>query len=664
MDVLVYPSTHPQAASVSQSVASLLTPNYLPQVLSPNALAAADHPWHSACALLILLSSPEDPAAVRKYLNFGGKILALGVSAKKTNSLFSLSDSLSPLGLGIARDTSVLRLNDGNVPISLSFPSEKHISATVVDNRTEHAVLRSPSAILDFQTAESRVLGRYADRTLAGVLSQNALIALWSCAPPLSEFLLAPTLAALGLQFDSPTSTDGHHHNSPILPQLLLAHPDNWGIQKLVVRSLFSTQDLQKAFSSPSFENVGHPEATQVEATSVPEGAIFYDENDNFRFHLTPKFLSSAIERPASMVDHPLSTFIESETELDDDTGKTKHIVLPVQPFTVEQEKLYTPLFSPSVFFRALDELRKHNNSNIQRDIHAPWRMGDALLYGEVVTSTQTMFDKNPKFLRALPSPLLSFATKQVAGRGRGANAWLSPAGCMQMTLKLRVAVKTPSSSTNPVPSIRTSDLVFIQYLFAIAVVEACYMLDPTRKWTDKVRLKWPNDIYGEFPSEVEWKSNEAKKLGGIIVNTSFGGGLADVIIGCGLNVFNDPPIASLAQLEALAHDGKKSSNLSVERVAAAVLTRFESIWDEFIAQEDRNFEPFMDRYTSKWLHTNQIITLTTTTPHTMVRIEGITPDHGLLRTVPLSLGGGRFIDLLPDGNSFDMMKGLIKAKS
>jgi len=57
----------------------------------------------------------------------------------------------------------------------------------------------------------------------------------------------------------------------------------------------------------------------------------------------------------------------------------------------------------------------------------------------------------------------------------------------------------------------------------------------------------------------------------------------------------------------------------------------------------------------------DQLVTLTNRTPHRSVRIVGITPDHGLLRTVPM--GGGEFIDLQPDGNSFDMMKGLISTK-
>jgi len=52
----------------------------------------------------------------------------------------------------------------------------------------------------------------------------------------------------------------------------------------------------------------------------------------------------------------------------------------------------------------------------------------------------------------------------------------------------------------------------------------------------------------------------------------------------------------------------------------------------------------------------------------------GITPNHGLLRTVPLGDASHTvssnpfmresFIDLQPDGNSFDMFSGLIRTKS
>ena len=61
----------------------------------------------------------------------------------------------------------------------------------------------------------------------------------------------------------------------------------------------------------------------------------------------------------------------------------------------------------------------------------------------------------------------------------------------------------------------------------------------------------------------------------------------------------------------------------------------------------------------------DQLVTLTTVTPARKVRIVGITPDHGLLRTMPERSGGGaEYIDLQPDGNSFDLMAGLIKTKT
>jgi biotin---protein ligase len=76
-------------------------------------------------------------------------------------------------------------------------------------------------------------------------------------------------------------------------------------------------------------------------------------------------------------------------------------------------------------------------------------------------------------------------------------------------------------------------------------------------------------------------------------------------------------------------------------------------------------FYRFYDFYMS--YSRDQVVTLTTTTPPQNVRIAGITSDYGLLRTVPErdGWGGGQdFIDLQPDGNSFDMMANMIKTKT
>jgi len=71
--------------------------------------------------------------------------------------------------------------------------------------------------------------------------------------------------------------------------------------------------------------------------------------------------------------------------------------------------------------------------------------------------------------------------------------------------------------------------LVFLQYLFALAVVEACRdeaVLGP--KAGEQVRLKWPNDLYAVVGGNKE----DLRKIGGVLVNTSFSGGKVDIVVG------------------------------------------------------------------------------------------------------------------------------------
>lgn len=159
---------------------------------------------------------------------------------------------------------------------------------------------------------------------------------------------------------------------------------------------------------------------------------------------------------------------------------------------------------------------------------------------------------------------------------------------------------------------------------------------------------------------------------------------LSLALLGCGLNVLNDPPIASLSQL--LPRDAHQP--LGMERTAAAIMAKFEGMWYTFLSHRG-SFDPFMDLYLERWLHSqvyflsnfvhrtqplflfrfsrDQLVTLTTVVPSRIVRIVGITSDHGLLRTVPERTGWAGdegFIDLQPDGNSFDLMAGMIKTKT
>jgi len=65
--------------------------------------------------------------------------------------------------------------------------------------------------------------------------------------------------------------------------------------------------------------------------------------------------------------------------------------------------------------------------------------------------------------------------------------------------------------------------------MFSLAVVEACRdetVLGP--KTGEQVRLKWPNDIYAVVGEGKE----DQRKIGGILVNTSFSGGKVDIVVG------------------------------------------------------------------------------------------------------------------------------------
>lgn len=75
-----------------------------------------------------------------------------------------------------------------------------------------------------------------------------------------------------------------------------------------------------------------------------------------------------------------------------------------------------------------------------------------------------------------------------------------------------------------------SSKLVFVQYLFGLAVVEACRDKAVLGEEGSRVRLKWPNDIYAMT------SGGEKKKIGGILVNTSFSSGKVEIVIGIHLS--------------------------------------------------------------------------------------------------------------------------------
>ncbi|ESZ97935.1 putative biotin apo-protein ligase [Sclerotinia borealis F-4128] len=297
-----------------------------------------------------------------------------------------------------------------------------------------------------------------------------------------------------------------------------------------------------------------------------------------------------------------------------------------------------TPYFNHHAFYSNLRHYQQESSSEAEE-------FGNTLLYGEVVTSTNTMLEKNSKLLSKLPTGFTFTATTQVAGRGRGSNVWVSPMGCLIWS----VCMKHPMELGNTAP------VVFIQYLAAIAIVEAIHSYDKGYD-TVPIKLKWPNDIYVQDPSKPGKK--EYVKVGGILVNSSYSSGNYNLVVGIGLNTTNAAPTTSLNALLP-----PHLAPFSLEKLLARFLTKFENIYKTFCRN---GFDAKLEEvYYKHWLHTDQIVTLETEGGARAI-IRGITTNWGLLRAEELGWEDrptGKVWELQSDSNSFDFLKGLLKRK-
>ncbi|KAI4917692.1 hypothetical protein J4E85_009784 [Alternaria conjuncta] len=277
---------------------------------------------------------------------------------------------------------------------------------------------------------------------------------------------------------------------------------------------------------------------------------------------------------------------------------------------------------------------------------------GKHLIYGEVVTSTNTLLEKNPSLLRSLPNGFTITATTQIAGRGRGNNVWIAPPGALMFSTVLHHSFTLSQSAP----------VVFIQYLAALAIVQGIQNYAPGYEKI-YVKLKWPNDIYAQLPGS---SNNPVVKIGGILVNSSYSGSTYDVVTGIGLNLSNAAPTTSLNLLAKSLNPPLK--DFTPEKLLASILAHFETLYSTFTqAGFTREMEEF---YYANWLHTDQLVTLESVDgveTGTKARIKGITRDWGLLLAEEVrevdGRGTGRVVQVQSDGNSFDFFRGLVRRK-
>ena len=96
---------------------------------------------------------------------------------------------------------------------------------------------------------------------------------------------------------------------------------------------------------------------------------------------------------------------------------------------------------------------------------------------------------------------------------------WLSPYGCLQFSLTLRI----------PFAKVPMHKFVFLQYLFSLAIVEACRDEAVLGSYGEAIKIKWPNDIYAVLG---EGERGELKKIGGVLVNTGIADKDSQIVIG------------------------------------------------------------------------------------------------------------------------------------
>lgn len=374
--------------------------------------------------------------------------------------------------------------------------------------------------------------------------------------------------------------------------------------------------------------------------------------------------------------DEHLNTDAEAEgvnahigDSFDEIISAPKHIkvyMLQTLPGTKE-----TPFFDMRAYFENLRTL--YDTNGIIAEKRA---FGSVLCYGEVVTLTSTLLDANTNWLRYLPTGLTFTATTQIAGRGRGGNVWINPKGVMATSILLRISAD----------ELKNVSIVTLQYLFSLALIESILGYGSEVQglgvgYEDMpLRLKWPNDMYALKPEyyhnigdknmtslTVEGDSQKWAKISGALINSQFINGEYYLVWGGGVNVSNEAPTTSLnLVLDKLNKIRALSGMMPLpyykhEVLLARVVYTMGQFFDVF---KHAGLKPFLPLYYKRWFHLQQKVQLDAEGNGRTrdCEIEGISAEYGLL--LARDIHTKEVLELQPDGNSFDIFKGLVYRKT
>uniref|UniRef100_A0A0N4Z5Y4 BPL/LPL catalytic domain-containing protein n=1 Tax=Parastrongyloides trichosuri TaxID=131310 RepID=A0A0N4Z5Y4_PARTI len=320
--------------------------------------------------------------------------------------------------------------------------------------------------------------------------------------------------------------------------------------------------------------------------------------------------------------------------------GSPKLLISPSFPEELEKVETSEELIKIKVLSKN-EKISTFNVSEYMENLQTN-KIGKLLIHTDVCTTT---LDISKGLSEALPTnedPIVVTANYQTSGVGRSGNQWLSPKGCLMFSFNYTVSWESKLSKK----------LTFIQHVLAVAIVDAIRTVVGAHDIP--LKIKWPNDIY--------W--DRKYKIGGILVRCSTLGNNYRCILGAGVDLANEKPTVCINQFL------RESFNmeLSKEKVLAEIMNKFEMYMDIF---EERDYKGFLEFYYKHWLHTDEEVfvhgeskTQEDADEDELLDeycvIRGLN-EYGYLRVIGKQ--SGIAFSVCDNGNTFDMMKGLIKTK-
>lgn len=122
------------------------------------------------------------------------------------------------------------------------------------------------------------------------------------------------------------------------------------------------------------------------------------------------------------------------------------------------------------------------------------------------------------------------------------------------------------------------------------------------------------------------------------------------------MNVENSRPTISINDIISQYNEEASTSldKFTVPKIAALIISKYEELIDLYENEQDE--DRVSNLYYEKWMHSDKVVKLWDGTEAKIIDLD----DFGFLRVLTKA---GDLVSVHPDGNSYDMTRGLIVPK-